>query len=67
MIGQNYESIIKAFTKTVDKLKAREAKLKNDIAVRDVQITTLEKANIEAKDEAIMCMGAASKIEQLFK
>jgi hypothetical protein len=67
MIGQNYESIIKSFTKTVNKLKERESSLLILIDARAKRIRQLMDEKEMFTDEAAKCLSTANKISQLLE
>lgn len=63
----NYESIIKTFTKTVDKLINRRDTLVRDIKNREYQIATLNNENVAAEHEANKCEATARKITEMLQ
>lgn len=67
MMGRNYESIIKSFTKTVDKLKERESSLSILIDARTKRIRQLMDEKEMFTDEAAKCLSTANKISQLLE
>lgn len=62
----NYESIMKVFAKTVEKLKKRGEQLSGSIDQRDVQIMSLKKEQARDAAELSKCRRTAKKIEEEF-
>lgn len=66
MFTGNYASIMKVFTKTVEKLNTRAKALDMSCQAREVQIEALNRDQASERAEMIKCLGTAAKIEKEF-